>query len=433
MTASRISSDYALPVAPGATANSRSKRLPTRTFNRSVVALNATNFFVAEVIGLVLPFLTDFLRDRGWRYDQIGTAAAMASLGVFITQTPAGILIDRLGRHRLLLFFASLALGTAYGVVPLVPTTAAWINPLVFLAGMVQSFLGPLLAALALGLGGKLHLNRVMGANQAWNHVGNVATALVAMTLVQHFGLPSVFYTTFIMSVLASAAVCGVARPIGRPARKHSASEGAAALRDMWQDRRIPVLVGCTGMFHLTNAAAMPVMALYTRHLGGSHAQVAALVVISQAVMVPLAYLAGRWGDRWGRKPTLALAFGMLPLRCAMAALCTDPQALLALQVMDGISSGIYGVLIATVCADLVGTSGRFNTLMGMATTALALGAVVGPWASGLLVEHLGFAVTFKVIATVGALASLMFMVKMPETKPPEPALPPGSVAARCL
>lgn len=432
MTASRISSDYALPVAPGAAAQTRAKRLPPRTFSRSVVALNATNFFVAEVIGLVLPFLTDFLRDRGWRYDQIGTAAAMASLGVFVTQTPAGILIDRLGRHRLLLFFASAALGLAYGVVPLVPATPAWINPLVFVAGMVQSFLGPLLAALALGLGGKFNLNRVMGANQAWNHVGNVATAGVAMALVQRFGLPSVFYITFVTSLFASAAVCAVARPIGRPATTHSASEGAAALRGMWRDRRIVVLVGCTALFHLTNAAAMPVMALYTRHLGGSHAHVAALVVISQAVMVPLAYLAGRWGDRWGRKPTMALAFGMLPLRCAMAALCTDPQALLALQVMDGISSGIYGVLIATMCADLVGTQGRFNTLMGMATTALALGAVAGPWFSGLLVENLGFGVTFKVVATIGAIASLLFMVKMPETKPRAPAPGLGHAAGRC-
>ena len=386
---------------------------------------------MAEVIGVVLPFLTDFLRDRGWRYDQIGTAAAMASLGVFVAQTPAGILIDRLGRHRLLLFFASAALGLAYGVVPLVPPAAVWINPLLFMAGTVQAFLGPLLAALALGLGGKLRLGRVMGTNQAWNHMGNVAAAGMAMALVQHFGLPSVFYTTFFMSVLASAAVCAVARPIGRPAHKHAASQGAAALRDMLQDRRILVLVGCTGLFHLTNAAAMPVMALYTRHVGGSHAQVAALVVISQAVMVPLAYLAGRWGDRWGRKPTLALAFGMLPLRCALAALCTDPGALLALQVMDGISSGIYGVLIATVCADLVGTSGRFNTLMGMATTALALGAVVGPWVSGLGVEHLGFAATFKVIATVGALASLLFMVKMPETKPPALAAGLGRATSR--
>ena len=63
---------------------------------QSRIGLNAANFFLAEVTGVVLPFLNDFLRSREWRYDSIGLATAIAGLGVFLMQSPAGFLVDRL-------------------------------------------------------------------------------------------------------------------------------------------------------------------------------------------------------------------------------------------------------------------------------------------------------------------------------------------------
>ena len=44
---------------------------------RSLVGLNAANFFIAEIGGVVMPFLNDFLK-RNWRYDAIGIATAVA-------------------------------------------------------------------------------------------------------------------------------------------------------------------------------------------------------------------------------------------------------------------------------------------------------------------------------------------------------------------
>src|SRR5213596_2536053 len=85
---------------------------------QSRVGLNAANFFLAEVTGVVMPFLAKFLAERGWRNDTIGFAAAMAGLGVLLMQTPAGLLIDRVRRRRTLLAGASLLLGFCYGVLP---------------------------------------------------------------------------------------------------------------------------------------------------------------------------------------------------------------------------------------------------------------------------------------------------------------------------
>ena len=84
---------------------------------RSRVGLNAANFFLAEVTGVVMPFLAKFLAARGWRDDSIGLASAVAGLGVCLMQAPAGFLVDRVRQRRVLLAGASLVVGAGYGLL----------------------------------------------------------------------------------------------------------------------------------------------------------------------------------------------------------------------------------------------------------------------------------------------------------------------------
>jgi MFS family permease len=134
--------------------------------------------------------------------------------------------------------------------------------------------------------------------------------------------------------------------------------------------------------------------------------------------MIPVAIAAGRLCERWGRKPVFAVGFVVLPVRIFLYSLARDPWALVALQALDGIGAGIYGVVIVSMCADLTRGQGGFNALQGLIATALSVGGVLGPLAAGALVQHLGFAVAFDVFAA--AVAALVFIGLMPETRPNE-------------
>lgn len=383
----------------------------------SVIGLNAANFFLAEVIGVVLPFLNDLLREGGWRYDTIGLATSTLGLGVFLFQTPAGMIVDRVRARRSLLALASVTLGCSFGFVPLAAMHRAVIFPLLFIAGVSQAFFQPLLGALALALAGHEGMSRMMGQNQAWNHAGNIAAALGAMVLATFFGIESVFVSILVASVLAAASMQLIRR---EPLAAGVCAETRVASRaSVLHDRRAVILLVATTLFHLANAPVMPMVALDIKRLHGTDAQVAAVVLIAQTVMVPVAYFAGKLGDRFGRKPVMLVGFAALPVRIFLYSLTDTPAVLLALQSLDGIGAGLYGVLVPSMCADITEGKGRFNTLLGMVATAQALGAVLGPLGSGVVIQHLGFAAAFDTYAAVALVGAALFFWKMPETRCP--------------
>lgn len=386
---------------------------------RSWAGVNAANFFLAEVTGVTLPFVASALKDHGWSPLGIGVATALAGLGVFLMQTPAGIVTDRSRAHRRLLAAASLALGVCYGLLPLVSPTPLFWDALLFLSGAAQAFFLPVLGALALGLVGHAGLGRLMGANQGFNHAGNLAAALAALGLVALGGADAVFFAVFGVSLLAAASVYLIRGDELNEAAAagESKSEPAVGLRDLLRDRRVQLLFAATALFHLANAPVMPLVAQDVKDLGGSDRQVAYVVLVAQAVMIPVALLAGWLVDVWGRKPVFAIGFVALPVRIGLYAVAQTPEQLVAIQTLDGIGAGIYGVVIVSMVADLTHGKGGFNALSGLIATALSVGGVVGPLMTGALTQTLGYPVAFGVFAGIAAVAAAVFLIFVPETR----------------
>lgn len=386
---------------------------------RSRACLNATNFFVAEMGGTVVPFLEAYLREKNWRYDKIGIPIALAGLGVFLTQTIAGMTIDRTAQRRVLFVATLLGFGVCYALLPLLPPIEGVINPLLFASGLVSSFFAPLLSALALGLVGHERLNQAIGENHAWNHAGNIAAAATAMALVNWLSLASVFFATMLTSVAAATCVLLIRE---RELNEAEATGAVAApvshvsLKSLLRERTVRILLAAAALFNLASAPVMPMAGLYIKHLGGTNTHIAAVVLVGQAVMVPTALLGGYLCGKWGRKPVFIVGFLSLPLRILLLSMTTDPRLVVALQVLDGVGGGIYGVASVAMCSDITYGKGGFNTLMGMMGTALSIGGMLGPLISGFSEEYLGFQKAFYVYLAISLLAAAVFILGMPET-----------------
>ena len=241
------------------------------------------------------------------------------------------------------------------------------------------------------------------------------------MGLVSLFGVTAVFFAVPIVSFLAAGSVFLMREDEIDERRASGAAEGeGVGLRELLKDRRVLILLAATALFHLANAPVMPFIGAYIKDLGGTNVQVAAVVLVAQAVMIPVALAAGWLGDSWGRKWVFGVGLVALPVRIFLYSLTTDPWVLVALQALDGIGAGVYGVVIVAICADLTRGKGGFNALAGTIGTAQAIGGVIGPLGAGFLAEHLGYNGFFYVFTGIAALAALLFLGLMPETKPAE-------------
>jgi MFS family permease len=391
-----------------------------RSKRQSIVGLNSINFFQAEMVGVVLPAMGVLLKEHGWRYDSIGIATAAAGLGTMLFQTPAGIVIDHVSSRRGLFAAAALATGLGLAVLPLLSGSKLLVDAALFMAGTAQSLFPPLLGALALALVGHDLLNKTAGVNQGWNHAGNIVAAISAIGLVRFFGVSSIFYAVGVSSLLAAGAVFLIRGEDLDEVGATGITEGTtkkSSSKELLRQRAVLFLFVSIFLFHLANAPILPTVALYVKQLGGSDTLMTATVLTAQLVMVPVALLAGHFGELWGRKPVMAIAFWILPLRIFSYTLVSSPRMVVWLQALDGIGAGIYGVIVIALAADLTKGKGHFNTLAGLFATSLAIGGVVGPLASGALVQHFGFKMTFYTFTGLAALGAIVFSIFVPETK----------------
>ena len=96
----------------------------------------------------------------------------------------------------------------------------------------------------------------------------------------------------------------------------------------------------------------------------------------------------GERAEKHGRNPLLLVGFAALPIRAVLFALTNDPLALIAIQLLDGITGAVLGVMTALVIADVTKGTGRFNLAQGIFGTVMGIGASLSPTLSGLIVHN---------------------------------------------
>ena len=416
-----------------------------RAAGRSERALDWLNFFLADVQSGLGPFLAVYLlTQRHWGAERIGFVMTLAGLATLLVQTPAGALIDATRAKRGLTIGAAALIGSAAASVALIPSLAV-VGMAQLAMGAAAAIFPPATAALALGLVGARRFTPLIGRMQAYNHAGNVAAAVLAGILGSLVAPAAVFWLVgalALFAILATACIdpAAIDHSLARGFRRPAAAEDErpAGWRVLLHCRPLLVFALAITLFHLANAALLPLAGqkLALGHVRQGALFMAALLVIAQAVMVPMSVLVGRRADRWGRKPIFLAAFLSLPLRGVLFTLSGDPAFLIAVQILDGIGAGIFGALFPVVVKDLMEGTGRYNLAQGAAATMQGVGAALSTSLAGIVTQWGGFDAAFLALAGIGMAATLIFLLAMPETLPKDSGddaglTPlPGAVAA---
>jgi predicted MFS family arabinose efflux permease len=389
---------------------------------RTLRGLDWLNFFLADVQSGVGPFLAIYLAGYEWNEQQVGLALMVGGMAGIVTQTPAGALVDYLQSKRALVAVGVAALAAAAMVIALLPSF--WpVMAAQLLIGGTSSVFGPAICAMSLGIVGRKLFDIRQGRNQTFNSAGNV-TAAVLMGLIGYtISNRGIFFFVAVIAVPTVLTLLLI-RPdeidyeLARGARDGDDDNKPAKVWELLKDRPLIIFLICAVMFHFANAAMLPLLGeMLAKGQGRSSMMfMSACVVTTQLVITLIASWSGRKAGIWGRKPLLLLAFGMLPIRGILYTFTDRTALLVAIQILDGIGAGIFGVVSVLVIADLTRGTGRFNLTLGAVTTAVGIGASLSQVIAGGIVHHFGSSAGFLFLATIASAAFAILYFLMPET-----------------
>jgi len=393
---------------------------------RSLRGLDGINFLMADVRDGVGPYLSVFLKGgEHWDSGAIGVAMAASSIAAAVCQIPAGLLVDGMRAKLPLIAASGLMVAGGCLLIVLFPQFLAVVAAQAVL-GAASAVIPPAIAALSLGLVGRRLLDARISRNESFNHGGNFVAAGLAGVLGQYIGYHWIFYLVCGFAV-ASAVVVTLVNPAEidheRARGNEDAAEGGKPLTfsELLRRRDLRIFLASVALFHFGNAAMLPMagQVLAQTHPGSDTIALSACIIAAQLVMVGVAWAVGRASAKGvGRKPIFLVALAVLPVRGVLFSLTTSPYAVVAIQLLDGLAAGIFGVISVLIASDLMRGTGRFNLAQGLAALAVGVGAALSNLTAGYVVQWFGYPSGFLYLAGIAACALAFFAALMPETRP---------------
>ena len=396
---------------------------PTR---RSLRGLDWFVFFVADVQTGFGPFVAVYLTSQKWTQIDIGLVLTVGGLVALAGQMPGGALVDAARSERLVAGLAVAAIAISALAFASSPIFAVILAATVLHAA-ASCVLGPAMAAIGLGLVGHAAIGERLGRNARFAAIGN-GLAAAAMGACGYFlSARAVFFITAALLVPALLVLRMISSREIDPERAHGGTPKRRTGRRMPEllglarKRPLAIFAGCIMLFHLANAAMLPLMGsvLTTRSSEWATVMIAACIVGPQLLVAVFSPWVGRKAQAWGRRPLLLVGFAALPIRGILFATVTDPYLLVGVQLLDGVAAAVLAVMVPLVIVDLTRDTGHFNLGQGIVGTTVGIGASVSTTYAGYLSDHFGSPIAFLGLTAVAMIGFIAIWTLMPETRPP--------------
>jgi MFS family permease len=372
------------------------------------------------------PFVAVLLANEKWTQQNIGLVLSASSLAGLLSQLPGGELLDASRSKRFLVALGGIIVAVSALAIALWPSLPVVFAALV-LQGITGGFLGPAIAAISLGLVGHSALAKRLGRNQRFAATGAVTTAGLMGAIGYFLSYQAIFLASAALALPLLVALARIrstdihfGRACGQPDLDAPTSPPRARRLSLWKNHSLLTFAGCLFLFQLANASILPLAGEELAYRSGTDSSliISALIIVPQIIVALAAPWAGRQAQSWGRRPLLLIGFGALTVRALLFAVTTNPLLLIGIQLLDGVSGSVLGVLTALIVADLTQGTGRFNLAQGFVGTLAGIGASLSTTFFGLVVETFGGAVGFVGIAGVALSTVLIVWLLMPETNP---------------
>ncbi len=271
-----------------------------------IAGWTSLTFFLADVQTGFGPFIAVYLTEHKWTAAQIGAVLGIGSITAMAAQIPAGAAIDASPLKRGATLVGLLAVMASAMLLALFP--AHW--PVVgaeVLHGIASCVLVPAVAAVTLTRVGRAAFSRRLGRNARCTALGNGIGAVLMGFAGARIAASAPFWLAALFCVPAILALLALPpRHESEPRKKRlPVRDVASETRRVLTDRRLLAFILCVVLFFVGNGFLLP---LAMNRLGNrisaqnTNEQLAACLLVAQAMVALISPWMGRKADEWGRR-----------------------------------------------------------------------------------------------------------------------------------
>lgn len=362
-------------------------------------------------VGIVVPMLPTYALGLGATATQIGLIFAGFSLSRTVLTPVIGALADRSEIKRLMLIglagYAVLSLTYAAAHTP------AELIVIRILHGMASAFVIPLAMSYAAAIAGEGQEGVYMGSLNMALFFGMGAGPLFGGLLTDGFGPVSAFYA---LAALSSVSL-GVAVVWLPPLKRERPPGGENTLKGILKNRELLGLLLFRMISALGSGNLMAFIPILAHRSGLSTTAVGVLITAN-------IFVTGSLQRPFGRLVTPANTIRMILIGSGLSiiALASLPLASgFAVYLTLGCLMGLGGAVSMPAASVLVLEHGRalgMSATMGIFDASMGLGMIVGPLASGIIMDYLGIEYVFYLGGLVSALGMCVFMTLAGRDRP---------------
>ena len=361
---------------------------PRKGFN-----LKLYYFVYFTILAAFLPYLPLYLREHGVRELQIGSLMAIGPLVTIVAQPFWGMISDYLQNQVKVLRF-TLTLGMLTMLLFTVSTKLWWLTVVMAVYMFFQSPNVPLADSIALGY--LKSSGEGFGRVRLWGSLGFSVAVLAMGQFFSVAGLGYLFAVTALLFLLSLLATSGLPQGDAAPRRKLG--------REAWgllANRSFLVFVTFTCLVQITFSAYNTFFSLYFTSLGGATNLLGTAWMLSAISEIPFFHYGEVLLRRYGPANLLRFAAIVFGARWVIYPLLTSPGAVLAAQLLQGLSFGLF-YLAAVHYASTLSPRELLTTGQSLfAAITFGIGSTLGSFVGGILVQYLGLNGLFWSLAVI--------------------------------
>lgn len=375
----------------------------TELHGRPDMWMRGAYWWAFGAIGTLTPFIAPYYKELGFSGTEIGVLVALPATGVAFFAPIWGAIADSRANHRLVLR-AALLIPAMLGLL-LTQLREFWpIFLLVATLALLYAPAAPLIDSYGLMISER-H-KRSYGSLRVWGSLGFTAGVFVVGELMGA-DVTTLFLLAY-SACLLLACLCTLRLP---RLSERSAGPLWGGLGAVARNGPLVALLLTTFLISSSASAMYGFLSIHLRELGGSAELVGRAFALNAASELPVVAFGAWFLSRLGSTKLLGLAIVVYIIRFVAYALIPDPEWVLPVQLLHGLSYGAFLMASVTLVHGLAGRQ-LAATAQGLLTSmSFGFGSISGSLVGGVLLDRIGTVGIFWIAAGVMTLTLGVYVV----------------------